>query len=82
MTSNDLVFEPLRVTADAGKLAVEVSWRQAEVLQTFLRQKQLRAIICLDPLTREARLEMRPGVDANALRTAIREWSANPRGRL
>ena len=82
MANNDLLFEPLRVTADAGTLAVEVPWRQAEALQTFLRQKQLGATICLDPRTREARLEMRPGIDADTLRATLEQWRKESGSRL
>lgn len=82
MANNETLFKPLRVTTDADKLTVEVPWRQAEALQTFLRQKELGATICLDPRTREARLEMQAGIDADTLRKALREWQENPAGRL
>ncbi len=82
MTNNETLFEPLRVTSDAGKLAVDVPWREAEALQTYLRQKDLGATICFDPRTHEARLEMWPGVDADALRQALTGWRQEPDARL
>lgn len=74
MSENETLIEPLRIDTVGHKLTVDVPWRQAEGLHTFLDQHGIGSTICLDPRTREARLEVWPGATLARLQEALGQW--------
>jgi hypothetical protein len=54
--------EPRVIHAD-GRCFLSVAWDQADVLREALRRGGCPTTLCLNPETREARLELWPGVD-------------------
>jgi hypothetical protein len=66
--------EPLRVKADGNRLVVDVPWRQAEGLQTYLRRREIGTTLVLEPTSQEARLEVWPGRSAADVQKALGGW--------
>jgi hypothetical protein len=51
-----------RVTSECGRWYVSVPWEQADNLRSRLKRRGCPSTVCLDPLARQARLELWPGV--------------------
>ena len=74
MPQNDMVVQPLRVKSTGSQLIVDVSWREAEALQTHLRKHAVPSTLHLEPSEQVARLEIWPGPDAAAVQAALDAW--------
>jgi hypothetical protein len=66
----------LRATWEQDRLIVPVPWNQAEALQTHLRKHGMPSTLCLEPLAREAYLEMHTKSGADAVQDALDHWAA------
>lgn len=55
------------VSTEGGRHYVSVPWGEAEVLHTALRKCGCPTTLCLNPETRQARLELWPGVTPEAV---------------
>ena len=51
-----------RITCERGRWYVSVPWDQADNLRNRLKRRGCPSTLCLDPLARQARLELWPGV--------------------
>ena len=65
-----------------GQWSFPIPWTRADAVRMQLRQRGLPATVCLDPQTREARLEPWPGVAVQPFVAALREClERDPLGR-
>jgi len=55
------------VSTEGGRHYVSVPWKEAEVLHAALRKSGCPTTLCLNPETRQARLELWPGVNPEAV---------------
>jgi hypothetical protein len=53
---------------------VDVSWRDAEGVQSHLHRRDVRSTLYLDPRTREAVLEIWTGPDEAKVRDSLVGW--------
>jgi hypothetical protein len=66
--------ELLRATWERDRLIVPVPWNRAEALQTYLRDNNISSTLCLEPLVREAYLEVRAEGGANTVQSVLDRW--------
>ena len=72
------------VSTEGGRHYVSIPWNEAESLHAALRKSGCPTTLCLNPETRQARLELWPGVTPEAVlavlevRYPLRKPSANP----
>jgi hypothetical protein len=57
-----------------GKFVFPVPWREADAMQNYFYRHGVPSIACWDPIQREARLEILPGVDEGRVREVLHEW--------
>jgi hypothetical protein len=62
MTTRDSAGDPPHLCSDRGRWYVPVPWGRADHLHAALRRAGHPSVLCLDPETRAARLELWPGV--------------------
>ena len=68
-----LQTEPLLATEDGGRWFVRVPWDRADHLHAALRRRGLDSTLCLVPDTRDARLELWPGVEPERILAELNE---------
>lgn len=61
MTPQMLLPNPFTIV-EAGRRFVPVPWERADVIHAALAKRGYRTTLCLNPETRQARLELWPGV--------------------
>jgi hypothetical protein len=77
----DLPFPDLpQVVHVNGRCYLPVAWEEADVLHEVLRRSGHPTTLCLNPETREARLELWPGVNPDAVLTALECRRTPPHG--
>src|SRR5262249_52277296 len=59
------------VVVEGGRRFVEVPWDEADCLRETLSKHGCPTTLCLDPETRQARLELWPGVTPEAVRAVL-----------
>jgi hypothetical protein len=59
------------VVADGNRQYVRVPWAAADALHAALAKHGCPTTLCLDPETRQARLELWPGVSPEAIRAVL-----------
>jgi hypothetical protein len=64
----------LRAAWERDRLIVPVAWNRAEALQTYLRTNSLPSTLCLDPMAREAYLEVHTRAGAEAVQAVLDRW--------
>ena len=74
MAGNPQVLGLLEVRAVNSCLVVDVSWGDAEGVQSHLHRRGVRSTLHLDPRTREAVLEIWPGPDEAKVRDSLADW--------
>jgi hypothetical protein len=67
--SNTHELPPIRAVRD--RLCVQVPWARSEEWQTRLRRAGIPSTLQLDPVSREAHLEVWPGFEENRVRAAL-----------
>jgi|SRR5438270_3379987 len=67
MRTDALFPEGPRLMTDAGQQFVAVPWAEADSLHALLRKRGYPTTLCLNPETRDARLELWPGVAPEAV---------------
>jgi hypothetical protein len=65
----------LRATWERDRLVVPVAWKRAEALQTHLRAQGMHSTLCLEPLAREAHLEVHTKDGAEAVQAILDRWN-------
>jgi hypothetical protein len=51
-----------QITSECGRWYVSVPWDRADSLRSRLMRRGCPSTLCMDPLARQARLELWPGV--------------------
>jgi hypothetical protein len=64
----------LHAAWERDRLIVPVAWNRAEALQTYLRTNGLPSTLCLEPLAREAYLELHSKGGAEAVQAILDRW--------
>jgi hypothetical protein len=72
MKTDARVSDPLKVVAIDGRSYLPVRWEDADVLHETLRKGGCPTTVCLNPETREARLELWPEVTPDAVRAVLK----------
>jgi hypothetical protein len=62
MTAADTQPAPLQLISERGRWYVPVPWADGDNLRAAVKRLGLPSTLCLNPETREARLELWPGV--------------------
>jgi len=71
MKTETLVPDAPAVLVEGGRRYVEVPWDGADVLRDALAKHGYSTTLCLDPENRQARLELWPGVTAEAVQAVL-----------
>jgi hypothetical protein len=66
------LLDTLQLLCEQGKWYVPVPWNNADELHQYLLQYDCPATLCLNPASREARLELGQDVDLNRVRAVLR----------
>jgi len=77
MSITSALLDTLKVTSDRGRSYVWVPWSHADELHSYLQRRGYRSTLCLDPASREAQLELWPGVDPAEVLGALDELRHN-----
>jgi hypothetical protein len=80
MKTDALLPDLSQVVTIDGRTYLPVSWDEADVLHEALRKNGCRTTLCLNPETREARLELWPGVTPDGVRAALDGRPPSPGG--
>lgn len=64
----------LRATWERDQLIIPVPWNKAEALQTYLGANNFSSTLCLEPLAREAYLEVHAKGGADAVQAILDRW--------
>jgi hypothetical protein len=67
--------EAPRVQVRDGRVVIELCWDDADNLRRHFRRHGLPGTVSLDPMTREARLELWGGPDPEAARRVLAAWA-------
>jgi hypothetical protein len=67
MTTAAPVYEIAQPVLENGRLTLTVPWEQADQVQWALKRKGYPSTLCLNPESRQARLELWPGVPVKAV---------------
>ena len=70
----DRFVESPYVRNDGGQLVIEVHWRDAEALRTYLARQDIPCVVCFDPEDRLSWLEVAPGSDEDRVRATVADW--------
>lgn len=70
-------LERLHVVEQNGQLVIPVDWQDAEHLQAHLRKQEINTTVHLEPITKESRLEVWPGVDPQQVQHALDSWEGH-----
>ena len=68
------------VIDEAGRLYVPVRWDEADAVRATLWKRGCLTTVCLNPETREARLELWPGTTPEAVLAVLEARRPNRRG--
>ncbi len=71
MTSEVLFPDAPAVVIEGVRRYIPIPWEGADALREALLQRGCPATLCLDPENRQARLELWPGVTAEAVRAVL-----------
>ena len=72
--AHDLLVESPYVRNDSGRLVIEVHWRDAEALHTYLARQGIHSATCFNPEDRLSWLELPPDADELRVRQAVADW--------
>jgi hypothetical protein len=72
MATGAFMSETLRSLCERGRWSVVVPWKRADELHARLQRQGCVSTLCLDPVSREARLELPPGGDPEQLLEKLR----------
>jgi hypothetical protein len=67
MTTATASSDAARFTCEGGRWYVSIPWKKAEELRERLQGFGCPTVLCLDPTSQEARLELQPGVDPDRM---------------
>jgi hypothetical protein len=73
MSLDRSLLDTLQVTSEQGKWYVVVPWDHADELHRLLRRAGAQSTLCVDPVLREARLELWRGVDPQQALASLRK---------
>ncbi len=74
MLERDTTTHPLHGITVGDGYAIPVPWEKADEWQARLRDRGIPATVVMEPLEKEAHLELSPGVDVRQVRSLIDEW--------
>jgi len=78
MTTTDAEPVTPQLVSERGRWYVPVPWADGDNLRVALDRLGLRSTLCLNPETREARLELWPGVSPAEFLAACEQLRGNP----
>jgi hypothetical protein len=64
----------MRAAWERDRLIVPVPWNRAEAVQTYLRDRDVNSTLCLEPMTRDAHLELHTTMGAEAVQALLDRW--------
>jgi hypothetical protein len=79
MNTESLFPDAPALVMEGDQRYIPVSWERADALRAALSKCGCPTTLCLDPETRQARLELWPGVTAEAVRAVLAARRANGR---
>ena len=64
----------MRPAWERDRLIVPVPWNRAEAIQTYLREHEVESTLCLEPMTREAHLELHTKMGVDTVQSLLDRW--------
>jgi hypothetical protein len=61
----------MRAAWERDRLIVPVPWQKAEAIQSYLRDHDVPSTLCLEPLTRDAYLEVHTNIGAEDVQVLL-----------
>jgi hypothetical protein len=65
----------MRPLWEQDRLIVPVPWNRAEAIQSYLREHDVESTLCLEPMTRDAHLELHTNRGADAVQALLDRWA-------